>query len=148
MQKWERMGQNPFSHTLWTHLGTLTKTHVLTHFLRWVGGKGSEAALTHHNASFLPFLKDNSVFLAVFCRCVGKGRWHFHAVLQHEFTRTSPWRAPPGRVQSSETENAEKKKESIQDSFGKRRVLQNSLWEFPVFYSILKDCFEETVWHH
>ena len=48
----------------------------------------------------------------------------------------------PVTPQYPKTKNAEKKKEWIQNRLGKRHVLQNSLWEFRVFYSIL-NCFEK-----
>ena len=53
-----------------------------------------------------------------------------------------------GNGPNSGTKNAEKKKELILNSFGKRRVLQNSLWEFSCVLQYFEGLFRETVWHH
>ena len=44
---------------------------------------------------------------------------------------------------TSETKNAEKKQELIQNSFGKRPFCKTVCGNFLCFYSILKDCFEK-----
>ena len=47
------------------------------------------------------------------------------------------------RPRQSETKNAEKKKELIQNSFRKRSFCKTICGNFLRFYSILKDCFEK-----